>query len=103
MARLALAVATCCLFAGSVFGAKPRVEPAYHSKTPTYCDHDSTDEPDPQDRPQPRISLIDIAGDAPPRFLVAPHSFAGALAFSRDGRTLAFGGSGAIHLFYLGR
>jgi WD40 repeat protein len=66
-------------------------------------DEDSADEPDPKDRPQPRVSLIVLAGDAPPRVLVAPHGFAGALAFSPDGRTLAFGSSGAVRLFDLTR
>jgi hypothetical protein len=37
MARLALALATCCLFAGAAFGTKPLLEPVYHTKTPTYC------------------------------------------------------------------
>jgi WD40 repeat protein len=66
-------------------------------------DEDSEDEPDPKDRPQPRLSLIDLASDTPPLVLVAPHGFAGALAFSPDGRTLAFGSSGAVHLFDLTR
>lgn len=55
----------------------------------------------PEDLPQPRLSLIDLAGDAPPRVLVAPHGSAGALAFSPDGKMLAFGGAGAVHLFDL--
>jgi WD40 repeat protein len=59
------------------------------------------DEPDPQDLPQPRISLIDLAGNAPPRILIAPHGYAGTVAFSPDGKTLAFGSSGAVHLFDL--
>jgi WD40 repeat protein len=58
-------------------------------------------EPDPQDVPQPRVSLFDLAGNAPPRVLMAPHGFVGALAFSPDGKTLAFGSSGAVHLFDL--
>src|SRR5205814_106845 len=37
MARLALAIATCCLFAEAASGAKPMAEPAYHTKAPTYC------------------------------------------------------------------
>lgn len=56
-------------------------------------------EPDPQDLPQPRVSLIDLAGSAPPRVLIAPHGHVGPLAFSPDGRTLAFGSTGAVHLF----
>ncbi|MCI0464248.1 MAG: WD40 repeat domain-containing protein, partial [Gemmataceae bacterium] len=64
-------------------------------------DLESTWEPDPQDLPQPRVSLIDLTGSAPPRVLIAPHGYGGRLAFSPDGQTLAFGGAGAIHLFDL--
>jgi hypothetical protein len=38
---------------------------------------------------------------APPRTLVARHGFVGGVAFSPDGRTLAFGSSGGVHLFDL--
>lgn len=58
-------------------------------------------DPDPADLPQPRVSLIGVTGDAPPRVLVAPHGYVGGLAFAPDGKTLAFGGSGAVHLFDL--
>jgi Tol biopolymer transport system component len=58
-------------------------------------------DPDPQDLPQPRVSIIDIAGQAPTRILVAPHGFQGAIAFSPDGKTLAFGSTGAVRLFDL--
>jgi Tol biopolymer transport system component len=64
-------------------------------------DAESTREPDPQDLPQPRVSLLDLAGNTPPQILIAPHGYVGALAFSPDGKTLAFGGSGAVHLFDL--
>jgi WD40 repeat protein len=57
--------------------------------------------PDPQDLPQPRITLIDLAGKRPQRELVAPHGFLGGVAFSPDGKTLAFGSAGAVHLFDL--
>lgn len=60
-------------------------------------------EPDPRDLPQPRVTLFDLAGDAPPRVLVCPHGYVGGVAFSPDGRTLAFGGAGAVHLFDLGK
>lgn len=60
-------------------------------------------EPDPKDWPQPRVSLIDLTGKRPPRVLVAPHGFDMALAFSPDGKTLAFGSTGAVHLFDLTR
>jgi WD40 repeat protein len=56
-------------------------------------------EPDPQDLPQPRVSLVDPAGNAPLRVLVAPKGYVGGLAFSPDGKLLAFGGAGAVHLF----
>jgi WD40 repeat protein len=57
--------------------------------------------PDPHDVPQPRVSLIPLDGSTPPRVLVAPHGYVGDLAFSPDGRMLAFGGAGAVHLFDL--
>ncbi len=58
-------------------------------------------EPDPQDYPQPRVTLYDLAGKNPPRTLVAPHGFVGGVAFSPDGKTLAFGTSGGVRLFDL--
>ncbi len=61
----------------------------------------SVRDPDPQDLPQPRIALIDLAGKAKPRVLIAPHGSVGALAISPDGKTLAFGSAGAVHLFDL--
>jgi WD40 repeat protein len=66
-------------------------------------EEDLEDDPDPQDLPQPRVSLIDISGRMPTRLLIAPHGYVGALAFSPDGKTLAFGSSGAVHLFDLAR
>jgi len=60
-------------------------------------------DPDPQDLPQPRVSLLDLAGTSPPRALIAPHGYIGGLAFSPDGKTLAFGGAGAVHLFDLSK
>jgi WD40 repeat protein len=56
---------------------------------------------DPLDLPQPRVSLLDLAGDRPPRVLVAPHGFVGRLAFSPDGKMIAFTSGGAVHLFDL--
>jgi len=58
-------------------------------------------EPDPQDLPQPRVSMIDLSGNSAPRVLVAPHGYVGGVAFSPDGKALAFGGAGAVHLFDL--
>jgi WD40 repeat protein len=61
--------------------------------------------PDPLDLPQPRVFLFDLsAAAAEPEVLICPHgypygSMVGGLAISPDGRTLAAGGSGAVHLF----
>jgi WD40 repeat protein len=60
-------------------------------------------DPDPADYPQPRVSLIDLTADAPPRVLVCPHGFVRALAFAPDGKMLAAGTSGGVHLFDLGK
>jgi WD40 repeat protein len=57
--------------------------------------------PDPQDYPQPRVALIDLTGKAAPRTLISRHGFVGGVAFSPDGRVLAFGSSGGVHLFDL--
>jgi len=67
------------------------------------ADLDDASEPDPLDLPQPRVSLIDLAGNTPVQVLVAPHGYTGGLAFSPNGKTLAFGGAGAVHLFDLKR
>ncbi len=56
--------------------------------------------PDPLDMPQPRISLIDLKDPAkPPIVLIAPHGYCGSLAFRPDGKQLAFGSSGGVHIF----
>jgi WD40 repeat protein len=60
-------------------------------------------DPDPQDLPQPRVTLLDLEGKSPTRVLVAPHGYVGGVAFAPDGKTLAFGGAGAVHLFDLMR
>ncbi len=60
-------------------------------------------EPDPLDLPQPRITLLDLYGVREPRVLISRHGYVGRLAFSPDGRTLAFGSAGAVHLFDLTR
>jgi hypothetical protein len=55
---------------------------------------------DPQDLVQPRVYLFDLTKpDAEPAVLIAPPGLAGGLAWSPDGKTLALGGSGAVHLF----
>jgi WD40 repeat protein len=51
--------------------------------------------------PQPRISLIDLAGDTAPRTLIAPHGRVCGLAFCPAGNLLAFAGGDAVHLFDL--
>ena len=59
---------------------------------------------DPHEVPQPRVTLIDLKdGTASPRTLVAPRGYVGPLAFAPDGKTLALGGLGAVHLFDLTR
>ena len=45
--------------------------------------------------------LFDLTGKAAPRTLVARHGFTGGVAFSPDGKQLAFGSSGGVHLFDL--
>jgi WD40 repeat protein len=61
--------------------------------------------PDPLDLPQPRVFLFDLTVDAAePDVLICPHASpfgpaVGGLAFSPNGRTLAVGGTGAVHLF----
>ena len=57
-------------------------------------------EPDPLDYPQPRIYLFDMTKPASaPEEIVCPHGWMRSLAFSPDGKTLAFGSTGAVHLF----
>jgi WD40 repeat protein len=56
---------------------------------------------DPEDLPQPRLSLVDLEHDVPPKVLIAPHGRVGALALSPDGNLLAFSGIGVVHLFDL--
>jgi WD40 repeat protein len=52
----------------------------------------------PQDYPQPRVFLIDLERDKPER-IVCPHGWWGQPAFSPDGKWLAVGGAGAVHVF----
>jgi WD40 repeat protein len=58
-------------------------------------------EPDPGDFPQPRVVLYDLATRKAVQTLICPHGLGGRAAFSPDGKTLAIGGSGAVHLFDL--
>jgi WD40 repeat protein len=64
-----------------------------------YSDMEKPGIQDPQDLPQPRISLIPLDGSAPARVLIAPHGFITGLAFSPDSKLLALGSTGAVHLF----
>ena len=57
-------------------------------------------EPDPLDYPQPRIYLFDLTKPkSAPEEIVCPHGWARSVAFSADGKMLAFGSTGAVHLF----
>jgi hypothetical protein len=60
-------------------------------------------DPDPRDLPQPRVFVVDLTGSAPARVLIAPHGYIGGLTFSPDGKKLAFGSAGAVHLFELSK
>jgi WD40 repeat protein len=57
------------------------------------------DDPDPLDLPQPRVFLFDLARGGEPEEIVCPHGWPGGVAFSADGKVLAVGGAGAVHLF----
>ncbi len=54
---------------------------------------------EPDDLPQPRIHLIDLASGQILETLVAPQGFVTTLAFSPDGKTLATSGKGAVLLW----
>jgi WD40 repeat protein len=57
-------------------------------------------EPDPRDLPQPNIYHFDTKdSNKKPDILACPHGWRGPLVFSPDGKTLAAGGAGAVHLF----
>lgn len=64
---------------------------------------EETRDPDPRDLPQPRVLVLDLTGSVPPRVLIAPHGYVGGLTFSPDGKKLAFGSAGAVHLFELSK
>ena len=52
---------------------------------------------DPLDQPQPRIYLFDLAKPkSVPEEIVCPHGSMGQVAFSADGKMLAFGSTGAV-------
>jgi len=56
---------------------------------------------DPADLPPPRLFLFDAAKGEEPEVAVCPNGYCGGLAFSPDGKILAVGGSGGVHLFDL--
>jgi WD40-like Beta Propeller Repeat len=57
-------------------------------------------EPDPLDYPQPRVHLFDLERPkSPPEEIICPHGWARSVTFSPDGKVLAFGSTGAVHLF----
>lgn len=57
---------------------------------------------DPQSMPQPRVVLVDLSDpESKPLTLVAPRGTAWGMAFRPDGKQLALGGSGGVHLFDL--
>jgi WD40 repeat protein len=61
---------------------------------------DFTDSTDPRDLLQPKVFLFDLAqGPGEPEVMICPQGHAGGLVFSPDGKTLAVGGAGAVHLF----
>jgi WD40 repeat protein len=66
-------------------------------------DDDRARDPDPLDLPQPRVYVFDLTRDGPPEEIVCPHGWAGGVAFSADGKILAAGGAGAVHLFDMTR
>lgn len=66
-------------------------------------DLDNDRDPDPLDVPQPRVYLFDLVKGGEPEEVVCPHGWAGGVAFSADGKLLAVGGAGAVHLFDVAR
>ncbi len=58
-----------------------------------------TSDPDPLDFPQPRVFLFDLAKGGEPEEIVCPRGWPGGVAFSADGKVLAVGGGGGVHLF----
>jgi WD40 repeat protein len=56
-------------------------------------------EPDLVDLPQPRVVLIDLAdAKSKPEVLMLPDGMLGGVVLSPDGKTLAVGGTGGVHL-----
>jgi WD40 repeat protein len=61
------------------------------------------EEPSPEDLPQPRIHLVEVAAGAVRETLVAPPGFPTSMCFSPNGRTLATAGHGRVLLWDLTR
>ena len=62
-------------------------------------EHRSPALPDPVDVPQPRLSIFLLRDPkAKPRLHFLPPGYLGAMAFSPDGKMLAIGGAGEVHL-----
>jgi WD40 repeat protein len=58
--------------------------------------------PDPRTMPQPRVVLVDLNDpESKPLTLIAPRGTAWGMAFRPDGKQLALGGTGGVHLFDL--
>ena len=66
-----------------------------------YPDHEQTLTSAPEDQPQPRIHLVEVATGELLETLVAPQGFSGSLCFSPDGNTLATAGQGKVLLWDL--
>ncbi|MFL5340585.1 MAG: WD40 repeat domain-containing protein [Gemmataceae bacterium] len=58
-------------------------------------------DPDPTDLPQPRLQLLDVKTGKELAGFVMPNGIVAAVALSPDGRWLAAGGYGAVHLIDL--
>jgi hypothetical protein len=49
------------------------------------------------------VYLFDLDKEGPAEEIICPHGWSGGVAFSADGKTLAVGGAGAVHLFDVSR
>jgi WD40 repeat protein len=68
---------------------------------PEWSEAEVGSDPDPADIPQPRVFLFELGRESEPEVVMCPHGYCGGLAFSPDGKTLAAGGAGGVHLFDL--
>jgi Tol biopolymer transport system component len=67
----------------------------------SYPKANSNHKPTPEDRPQPRIHLIDVLKGKIHETLISPPAFTESVCFSPDGKTLASGGYGKVVLWDL--